>query len=124
MKVTEDLGWLDSPGAPNSSVERPKKARLTDLDVAMDFHGRVHKGMAKQLPHKLEPFEPLFTEEPLLPENVEGVQALLKPTTIPIALRERLHSHWDFKRYFKLAAIDIVQPGCLEGLERSFDNGR
>lgn len=110
MNATEDLGWLDSPGALDPSVERLKKVKALGLDVAVDFHGRVHKGMAKQLACKLEPHEPLFIEEPLLSEQIEGIQALSKLTRIPIALGERLHSRWDFKRFFESAAVDIVQP--------------
>ncbi len=32
------------------------------MDVGVDFHGRVHKGMAKQLAKLLEPYQPLFIE--------------------------------------------------------------
>jgi galactonate dehydratase len=110
MNATEDLGWLDSPAALSPSVERLKTVKALNLDVAVDFHGRVHKGMAKQLAQKLAPYDPLFIEEPLLSEHIEGIQALSKLITIPIALGERLHSRWAFKPFFESAAVDIVQP--------------
>lgn len=36
------------------------------MDVGVDFHGRVHKGMAKQLARLLEPHQPLFIEGELV----------------------------------------------------------
>ncbi|KAK2685884.1 hypothetical protein QWA68_015084 [Fusarium oxysporum] len=110
MNATEDLSWLNSPAALDSSVERPKKANASGLDVAVDFHGRLNRSTAKQLGHKLEPYESLFIEEPLLSEHVDSGGALSKLTTVPLALGERLHSRWDFKPYFKSSALDIIQP--------------
>lgn len=71
--------------------------------------------MAKQLAKLLEPHQPMFIEEPLLSENVEGIKELSLLTTTPIALGERLHSRWDFKRFLELAAVDIAQPDICHG---------
>ena len=49
MNATEDVGWLDSPSRLDSAVERVKTVKSLGLDVAVDFHGRIHKAMAKQL---------------------------------------------------------------------------
>lgn len=51
-----------------------------------DFHGRVHKTMAKQLAKALEPHRPLFIEEPLLPGQDKEIKNLYGQTTIPIAV--------------------------------------
>jgi galactonate dehydratase len=110
MNGTEDLGWLDSPAALNSCLERLKVVKSLGLDAGVDFHGRVHKPMAKQLAHMLEPYQPMFIEEPLLSEHPEGIKALSQLTTTPIALGERLHSRWDVKNYLESAAVDILQP--------------
>ena len=110
MNATEDLGWLDSPAALESSLQRLKTVKALGLDAGVDFHGRVHKPMAKQLAHLLEPHQPMFIEEPLLSEHPEGIKVLSQLTTIPIALGERLHSRWDVKQYLESAAVDILQP--------------
>jgi galactonate dehydratase len=110
MNATEDLGWLDSPVALESCLQRLKTVKVLGLDVGLDFHGRVHKPMAKQLAHMLEPHRPMFIEEPLLSEHPEGIKALSQLTTTPIALGERLHSRWDVKPYLESAAVDILQP--------------
>lgn len=101
MNATEDMGWLDSPSVLESAVERLKTVKALGMDAAVDFHGRVHKPMAKQLAKALEPYHPLFIEEPLLSEHPEGIKQLSELTTCPIALGERLFSRWDVKRFLQ-----------------------
>jgi galactonate dehydratase len=110
MNATEDLGWLDSPRKLDGVLERVQSVQALGLDAGLDFHGRVHKPMAKQLIRLLEPARPLFIEEPLLSENVEGILQIANLTTLPIALGERLYSRWDFKPFFEAGAVDIIQP--------------
>lgn len=110
MNGTEDLGWLDSPSALDDCVERVKTVRALGLDVGVDFHGRAHRPMAKQLAEALRPHRPMFIEEPLLSEHVEAIKTLSGLTTVPIALGERLHSRWDVKPFLEASCVDILQP--------------
>jgi galactonate dehydratase len=110
MNGTEDLGWLDSPSALDDCVERVKAVKALGMDAGVDFHGRVHQPMAKQLAKKLEPHSPMFIEEPLLSEHIGGIETLSKLTSIPIALGERLHSRWDVRPFLEKGVVDILQP--------------
>ena len=110
MNATEDVDWLESQKILETSVERLKTVKALGIDAGLDFHGRLHKPMAKQLAKALEPHNPLFIEEPLLSEHAEAIKQLSLLTTIPIALGERLYSRWDLKRFLEAASIDIVQP--------------
>lgn len=110
MNATEDIDWLDSPRALETSVERLKTVKALGMDAGLDFHGRLHKPMAKQLAKALEPHQPLFIEEPLLSEHSEGIKQLSLLITVPIALGERLYSRWDVKRFLQDASVDILQP--------------
>jgi galactonate dehydratase len=56
------VAWLDNPKVLHDTVERVKDIRSLGLDVGVDFHGRLHKAMAKQLAKMLEPYGPLFIE--------------------------------------------------------------
>jgi len=78
--------------------------------LARDFHGRVHRPLAKQLAKALEPHHPLFIEEPLLPGQQQELTSLYGMTSIPIALGERLFTRQDVRPYFELGCIDIIQP--------------
>ncbi|KAK2767472.1 hypothetical protein FQN54_003629 [Arachnomyces sp. PD_36] len=110
MNATEDVNWLDSPSVLESSVQRLKAVKDLGLDAALDFHGRLHKPMAKQLAKAVEPYHPLFLEEPLLSEHPEGIKHLSSQVTSPIALGERLYNRWDAKRYLEDASVDVLQP--------------
>ena len=110
MNATAQLRRLDSPRSLEGVLRRVEAVTAEGMDVGIDFHGRVHKPMVRQLARELEPLKPLFIEEPLLSENIEGLAQLAGQTSIPIALGERLYSRWDFKPVLERGIVDIVQP--------------
>jgi galactonate dehydratase len=110
MNATAELDWIGTPKAFDEVVARVEAAQAAGMDVGLDFHGRVHRPMARQLAKALEPLGLLFIEEPLLSETPEGLAQLARLVATPIALGERLHSRWDFKPFFEAGAVDIVQP--------------
>jgi galactonate dehydratase len=110
MNATAELAMLDSPAALDAVLARVESVKAQGLDIGIDFHGRVHRPMARQLIRLLEPARPLFIEEPLLSEEPEALAELARFTPIPIALGERLYSRWDFKPFFASGAVDIIQP--------------
>ena len=110
MNATAELDFLGTPKLFDDVVERVEAAQAEGMDVGLDFHGRVHKAMAKQLAKRLEPLGLLFIEEPLLSENMEGLAQLSQLVSTPIALGERLFSRWDFKPFLASGVVDIIQP--------------
>lgn len=113
MNATEELQYIDTYEKVDQVLERVSSIRDAVgkyFGIAIDFHGRVHKPMAKVLAKKLEEFDPMFIEEPVLCENMEAFVEVAKYTNIPIATGERLFSRWDFKRLLSLGCIDIIQP--------------
>ena len=113
MNATDEMHYIDSFKKVEESVSRVASIRQElgyDLDVALDFHGRVHKGMAKVLAKELEPYHPMFIEEPVMPQNNEALKEIASSTTIPIATGERMFSRWEFKNLFESGYVSIVQP--------------
>ena len=110
MNATSELKWLDTPAALKATVARVAAVRDEGLAAALDFHGRVHKPMARQLADRLMEVSPLFIEEPMLSENIEGLRQIASMSHVPIAAGERLYSRWDFKRFFEEGILDICQP--------------
>jgi len=110
MNGTDAISWIDSPSFLQATADRVKQVKSVGLDVGVDFHGRLHKGMAKQLAKLLEPLHPMFIEEPLLPTQPEEIADLSNAVSTPIALGERLYSRFDFRPYLERRAIDIAQP--------------
>lgn len=113
MNLTEELQVVDHLHKIDAAVERIASLREAvgnKLDIAVDFHGRVHAPMAKLLIKAIEPYSPLFIEEPVLSEQLETMAQLRRSTHIPIATGERLYSRFDYKQLFTLGAADIIQP--------------
>ena len=80
-----------------------------ERDVALDFHGRVSRANARRILPELEPFFPMFVEEPLLPEEGHGLRDVVTSTSVPIATGERLFSRWDFRPALE-SGVSVVQP--------------
>lgn len=113
MNATEEMHYIDSFAKIEAVCERVaaiRDALGTKLDIAVDFHGRVHKAMAKVLASELEAFHLMFIEEPVLPQNNEAMREISKYTPVPIATGERMFSRWDFKNLLQEGYVDIVQP--------------
>lgn len=104
------MDWIASPSVLTDTISRVRDVRSLGLDVGVDFHGRLHKGMAKQLAKLLQPLQPMFIEEPLLPTQPEEIADLAQMVSTPIALGERLYTRHDFRPYLERRAIDIAQP--------------
>lgn len=113
MNGTEEVHYIDNFQKIEAVCERVAAIRdaLSDkLDIAVDFHGRVHKAMAKALAKELDQFHLMFIEEPVLSENKEALRGIAQVTSTPIATGERMFSRWDFKELLRDGYVDIIQP--------------
>lgn len=113
MNGTNELQILDTWSQLEvalTNVAAVRDAVGPDIGIGVDFHGRVHKPMAKVLLRELEPFKLMFIEEPVLSEHLSDFLAPLAATSTPIALGERLYSRWDFKSVLASGVVDIIQP--------------
>jgi galactonate dehydratase len=113
MNATDELQYIDSHDKIDAVLQRVALVREAGgpaFGIGVDFHGRVHKPMAKLLAKELEPFHPMFIEEPVLPENNEALRDIAMHTSIPIATGERMFSRWHFKNLLKEGYADIIQP--------------
>lgn len=87
-----------------------REAVGSEMDIAIDFHGRISPAMSIRLAQAMEPYYPMFIEEPCLPENVDALVRVANSTSIPIAAGERLFTRWGFREPLEKQAIAIVQP--------------
>ncbi|RPF54318.1 galactonate dehydratase [Aquisalibacillus elongatus] len=113
MNGTEELQYIDTYAKLDQVLERVAAVREAvgnHIGIGIDFHGRVHKPMAKILAKELEPYRLMFIEEPVLPEHNEALRDIASHTATPIATGERMYSRWDFKPLFEDGYVDIIQP--------------
>lgn len=113
MNATEELQFIDSFDKVEEAAKRiaaVREAVGSAVGIGVDFHGRVHRPMAKILAKALEPYHPMFIEEPVLPENNEALREIANHVSIPIATGERMFSRWHFKNLLIDGFADIIQP--------------
>jgi galactonate dehydratase len=113
MNATAEAGYLESSVLVRQVVDRVaaiREALGDQVDVALDFHGRVHKAMALRLLQALEPLSPLFVEEPVLPEHPTEMAELARHTSIPLATGERIYTRWGFRPVLEAGGVALLQP--------------
>ncbi len=113
MNATEELQYVDTHAKVDrviANVQAIHDAVGPDVGIGLDFHGRVHKPMAKVLMRELAPYRLMFIEEPVRSEYLEAIPELAAMASAPIALGERLYSRYDFKRVLQTGGVDIIQP--------------
>ena len=113
MNATEELQMVDSHRKIDQRLARVQaiRDRCGDaIEIGVDFHGLVHRPMARIIARELEPFRLMFIEEPVLSEHPDGLAEVRRHCNIPIAAGERLFSRFDFKNLLASGAVDIIQP--------------
>jgi galactonate dehydratase len=114
MNAAGPMTAIASPAEADGVLARAREAREAlgpHRHLAIDFHGRVSPAMARRLVCMLEEVQPMFVEEPILPElqNSERLASVVQASSVPIAVGERLYSRWDFKPALD-AGVAVVQP--------------
>ncbi len=113
MNVAEELQIVDSHAQVDTIVERLSVLRQAvgnTLDLAFDFHGRVHAPMARVLLRELADLRPIFVEDPVAPGQIEALAELARQTAIPLSVGERVHSRAEFKQLFEKRAVQMINP--------------
>jgi galactonate dehydratase len=92
-----------------------------DADLLFGTHGQMTPAGAIRLARRLEPYDPLWFEEPVPPDKVAEMAQVARATSIPIATGERLTTKYEFVEVLERRAAAILQPalsrsgGILEG---------
>lgn len=113
FNICAELQIVDTYAAVDriiKSLFELREAVGDEMDLAFDFHGRVHAPMARVLLKELEPLRPIFVEDAVVSAMIETMADLARSTSIPLCIGERLHSRYDFKRVFELRAAQVINP--------------
>jgi galactonate dehydratase len=107
--------YVETPAAVQYAAERfaeLRKAMGNDVDIAIDFHGAISPATAKLLIKALEPYQPMFIEEPCQAQNHDIMADIARGTHLPIATGERVFTKWGFREVLEKKAATILQPDC------------
>jgi galactonate dehydratase len=107
VRIVDTMAYVERQAERLSAI---RNAVGKEMDIAIDFHGRVSPAMAIRLAAAFEPWYPMFIEEPCLPENVDMMVRIANSTRIPIASGERVFTKWGFRELIEKQAVSIVQP--------------
>lgn len=119
MNATGECDHIADHTAVDGVVDRVGGLReaFSELDIALDFHGRVHRTMARPLLRELDQFSLLWVEEPVAPGHDALLGEICRGASTRIATGERLTSRWEFRELLRHGVVDILQPDVsLTGL--------
>lgn len=105
--------YIETPAEVQYAAEKFAELRHAmgnDVDIAIDFHGAISPALAKLLIKALEPYQPMFVEEPCQAQNHDIMAEIARGTHLPIATGERVFTKWGFREVLEKKAATILQP--------------
>jgi galactonate dehydratase len=106
-RIVETKGFVDGVAEHFAAL---RNLVGPDCDLAIDFHGAVPPQTSKLLIKALEPYQPMFIEEPVNCQNVDVLADIARGTYLPIATGERIFTKWGFREILEKRAASILQP--------------
>ena len=109
-------GWarfVETPAFVTKAAENfamLREAVGPDGDIGIDFHGAISPATAKLLIKAIEPYQPMFVEEPVNCQYVDAMADIARGTHLPIATGERIFTKWGFREILEKQAAVILQP--------------
>lgn len=109
---------LEELSRSESFVRTLREAVGDQVDLLFGTHGQFTPAGALRLSEKLTPYDPLWLEEPVPPDNVDAMARVARSSAIPIATGERLTTKYEFAAVLRAGAAAILQPnsGRVGGL--------
>jgi L-alanine-DL-glutamate epimerase-like enolase superfamily enzyme len=101
---------LDDIALSANMCRAVREAVGTRADICFGTHGQFSVGGAIRLARAIEPYDPLWFEEPVPPSMPEAMAEVARHTSIPVATGERLTTKWEFARIIQNRAASILQP--------------
>lgn len=109
----DSWNWSITPGELQSMVDKVAVVREAvgpNIDVAVDMHGRYDTHSAMRVAKALEPYNLLWLEEPVPPENISAMREVKNSTSTPICAGENLFLRYGFRELIEKQAVDIIMP--------------
>lgn len=111
------IGWeltnaqLDEVGEFMSAL---RKAVGPEIEIALECHAKYNTETAIQIAKVVEPFRPMWLEEPIPPDNPDAMALIRRMTRVPIACGENLYTRYGFLPYLEKQAVSVIQPDMLK----------
>jgi galactonate dehydratase len=96
-------------------VEDIRRAVGDRIAIAIEGHARWNLPTTQRIARALEPYDIMWLEEMMPPDNVEAYVRLKQATRIPICQSERVFTRWNFRQYVEKPAADVIMPDFAWG---------
>jgi galactonate dehydratase len=81
-----------------------------EFEIGVEGHAKFNVAAAIRVAKALEPFNVMFFEEPIRPENAAALREVQRATSVPLAIGERIKSRLEAREYIEADAFRILQP--------------
>ena len=81
-----------------------------DVQLLIEGHGRFDIPTAVKIGRRLEEFDIFWFEEPIPPDDKEGLKQVKDRVRVSIAAGERLYNRYEYRQFFELGCSDYIQP--------------
>lgn len=97
---------------PVKVVKEIRQAVGDDMDICIDVHGPpwLTPRDAIRVGQELEPYDVLFYEDPIAPENVDAIAKVAQSVNVPVAVGERHGTIYGFRELIEREIVDVIQP--------------
>ncbi|MBN2652191.1 MAG: galactonate dehydratase [Spirochaetales bacterium] len=116
ISARDDSEYIDSYKKMDEVIERValiREATDTYFGISVDFHGKIHRSIAKVMVRELDPYGLTFIEDPIPYDNLESLKKIAQYTSVPLATGEEIFSRWGFRKVLQNELIDIIQPSVV-----------
>jgi galactonate dehydratase len=87
---------------------RIRSAAGNRMDIMVEFHGLWNRSAARQIVAALQQFDPIWYEDPIRADDIEGLAMLAADTSVPLAIGETVAGLADFRRLCERRAVGVV----------------
>lgn len=103
-------------------IKKIREAVGEEIDLCLELHRRLEPGLAVQLSARLEPYNPMFLEDPIRPDNFDAMAEVAQKSRIPIATGERINTAHEFEMLLSRGACSYVRASL--GVCGGFTGGK
>ena len=91
-------------------IAKVSEAVGKDVNLLIEGHGRFNIPTAVRIGRALEDFDIYWFEEPIPPDDKEGMREVKTRVRVPLAAGERLYNRYEYRQFFDLNCTDYIQP--------------
>jgi galactonate dehydratase len=85
-----------------------------EIEIALECHTKYSTESAIQIAKVVEPFRPMWLEEPIPSDNPDAMALIRRATRVPIACGENVYTRYGFRPFLEKQAVSVIQPDMLK----------